>query len=105
MAKTKVEAGICGFVTEIEADSKDFQNVSFSISTNCNNLAKLPEIIKTCDAYHELKNGSEGDIFRVTKSELKSMCTACVVPSAIFKTMQVAAGLALPKNVSIDIVK
>jgi hypothetical protein len=33
------------------------------------------------------------------------MCAACVVPSAIFKTMQVAAGLALPKNVSIGIVK
>jgi hypothetical protein len=105
MAKTKVEAGICGFVTEIEANSQDFQSVSFSIITNCNNLVRLPEIIKTCDAYKELKNGSEGEIFKVTKSELKSMCTACVVPSAIFKTMQVAAGLALPKNVSMDIKK
>lgn len=105
MAKTKVEAGICGFVTEIEANSADFQNVSFTINTNCKNLAKLPEIIKTCDAYQELKNGSEGEIFKVTKSELKSMCAACVVPSAVFKTMQVAAGLALPKNVCMEITK
>jgi hypothetical protein len=33
------------------------------------------------------------------------MSTACVVLSAIFKTIQVAAVLAMPKNVRIDIVK
>ena len=29
MVKTKVEAGICGFTSEIEAVSDDQQNVSF----------------------------------------------------------------------------
>ena len=35
MAKTRVEAGICGFVTEIETSSEDMQHVSFKVETDC----------------------------------------------------------------------
>jgi len=35
VVKTKVEAGICGFVTDIEAYSEDSQFVSFNINSNC----------------------------------------------------------------------
>ena len=31
MVNTRVEAGICGFVTEIEASSEDMQHVSLNI--------------------------------------------------------------------------
>ena len=39
MIKTKVEAGICGFVTDIEASSEDSQNVNFKLKTNCAKIA------------------------------------------------------------------
>ena len=36
-------------------------------------------------------------------SNLKGCCAGCAVPSGIFKSMQVAASLALPQSVSMDI--
>ena len=43
MVKTKVEAGICGFVTEIEASSEDSQHVSFKVDTDCEKIKNLSE--------------------------------------------------------------
>ena len=41
MVNTKVEAGICGFVTEIEANSEDSQNVNFKVDTDCEKIKNL----------------------------------------------------------------
>ncbi len=103
MVRTKIEAGICGFVTEIEAFSNDSQHVNFKINTNCKNISKLAEKITMVDAYSEIKEGFEGYIHKVTKQELKGCCIGCAVPSGIFKSMLVAAMLALPKDVKMSI--
>lgn len=103
MIKTRVEAGICGFITEIEASTRDFQNVSFKINSQCENINKLAGEIPAVDAFQEIKDGFNGKIFTITRNLQKSNCSGCVVPCAIFKTMQAAANLALPKNASIDI--
>jgi len=39
----------------------------------------------------------------VARECLKGCCAGCAVPVAIFKAMQVAAGLALPKSIRIEI--
>jgi hypothetical protein len=100
-----VDSGICGFTTEIEADCQDFQHVSFKIDSDCSNITELAKNITVVDAYNEIKSGFEGDIYKKTRSLQKSNCAGCVVPCAIFKTMQVAAGLALPKSANIEILK
>lgn len=41
MVKTKVEAGICGFATEIKAFSEDAQNVVLNVTSNCEKICKL----------------------------------------------------------------
>ena len=105
MVKTKIEAGICGFVTEIEANSEDMQHVSFKVSTNCDKIKKLSEKLTTYDAYNEIRDGFEGELFKAIRSELKGCCAGCAVPVGFFKSMQVAAMVALPKNISITITK
>jgi hypothetical protein len=105
MAKTRVEAGICGFVTEIEANSEDSQHVFFKVKTDCEKIDKLSEKLTTYDAYNEIKEGFEGELYKVIKEELKGCCAGCAVPVGLFKSMQVAAMLALPKNLSITITK
>jgi len=105
MVKTKVESGICGFVTEIEANSEDMQHVSFKVSTNCDKIKKLSEKLSTYDAYNEIRDGFEGELFKAIRSELKGCCAGCAVPVGFFKSMQVAAMVALPKNISITITK
>lgn len=105
MVKTKVEAGVCGFVTDIEAYSEDSQNVSFKIETNCDKIRKMSEKITTVDAYNEIKDGFDGELYSVIRQELKGCCSGCAVPVGIFKSMQVAAMLALPMDINIRITK
>jgi hypothetical protein len=105
MVRAKVEAGICGFVTEIEASSEDEQNVSFKIKTDCEKIKKLAEKIPNVDAYHEIGAGFEGELYKAIRSELKGCCSGCAVPVGLFKSMQVAAMLALPKDIAIGIKK
>jgi len=105
MVKVKVEAGICGFVTEIEASSEDEQNVSFVIKTDCEKIKKLSEKIPKVDAYSEIGAGFDGELYKSIRSELKGCCSGCAVPVGLFKAMQVAAMLALPKDIVINITK
>jgi hypothetical protein len=105
MVKTRVEAGICGFVTEIEASSEDSQHVSFKVDTNCEKIKNLSSKLTSYDAYNEIKEGFDGELFKAIRSELKGCCSGCAVPVGFFKSMQVAAMLALPKNISITITK
>ncbi len=105
MIKTKVDAGVCGFQTEIEAICEDYQHVSFKIDSNCKNIQELAAKIPAVDAFQEIQKGFGGVILTETRNNHKSNCAGCVVPVAIFKTMQAAASLALPKNATIDILK
>ena len=105
MIKTKVEAGVCGFVTEIEAISDDEQNVSFKVKTDCDKIKKLSEKLPKVDAYSEISTGFDGELYNVIRGELKGCCSGCAVPVGLFKSMQVAANLALPKDVIINITK
>ena len=105
MAKTRVEAGICGFVTEIEASSGDSQHVSFKVDTDCEKIKNLSEKLTSYDAYNEIRYGFDGELYKVIREELKGCCAGCAVPVGLFKSMQVAAMVALPKNISITITK
>ena len=105
MVKTKVEAGVCGFVSDIEAYSEDSQNVSFKIETTCDKIRKMSEKITSVDAYNEIKDGFDGELYSIIRQELKGCCSGCAVPVGIFKSMQVAAMLALPQDINIKITK
>ena len=103
--KTNVEAGICGFKTEVTANSEDTQNVSFDIITDCETIGKLAKDLTEVDSYNEIKEGFEGKLYGIIRKNLKGCCSGCAVPVGIFKSMQVAANLALPKDVTIKIKK
>jgi len=105
MVNTRVEAGVCGFVSDIEADSEDSQHVSFRIETTCDKISRLPGKLPTVDAYNEIKDGFDGELYSIIRQELKGCCSGCAVPVGIFKSMQVAAMLALPMDISISITK
>ncbi len=101
MIRTEIEAGICGFRTTVEARSEDSQNVTFTITSTCDKIRALAEKIGTVDAYKEIGASEDGVILGAARGLLKGCCAGCVTPAAIFKTMQVAAGLALPATITI----
>ncbi|OGV75461.1 MAG: hypothetical protein A3K19_29355 [Lentisphaerae bacterium RIFOXYB12_FULL_65_16] len=105
-AEVEVDAGICGFQTRIQAESEDTQNVTFKIASGCEKARRFGEALTAkgpVDGYAELGAGSDGVVLTTAREALKGCCAACVVPVATFKAMQVAAGVALPKDISMRI--
>lgn len=101
-----VDGGICGFQTRIHADSDDLQNVTFRIASGCEKAREFGEAMIAkgpVDGYAEIGSGSDGVVLSTARESLKGCCAACAVPIGTFKAMQVAAGVALPKDVHIEI--
>ncbi len=105
MVKVRIKAGVCGFITTVEAESDDMQNVTFEIESDCENIQKLALNFPEVDGYSEIGLGFDGVIHQVVREHLRGCCSGCIVPCGIFKSMQVAAGLALPAPASIEIEK
>lgn len=103
-AKAEVDAGICGFQTRVRAESQDGQSVTFAVASGCEKVRQFGAALAAkgpVDAYAELGSGSDGVVLSTARESLKACCAACVVPSAVFKAMQVAASVALPKDISV----
>ena len=81
------------------------QHVSFKVETDCEKIKNLLKKLNKVDAYNEIKDGFDGELYKIIREELKGCCAGCAVPVGLFKSMQVAAMVALPKNISITITK
>ncbi len=104
--KTMIQAGICGFTTTVRARSENLQNVTLEMESTCDKIRMLAAALKEpVDAYQEIGDGFDGVILRTVRTHLKGCCAGCVVPSGIFKTVQVAGGVALPASISFIIEK
>ena len=99
----RVQAGVCGFATTVTADSPDDQMVSLEIETDCAKIAGLSEALRgrEIDGYAEIGAGFEGVVMTAVRAALSGCCAGCAVPVGIFKALQVAARVALPKEVAI----
>jgi len=107
-ATVEIDAGICGFQTRTHASSEDNQNVNFDIETTCDKIRRLAELLTgegAIDAYEEISPAGESVLLSIARNSLTGCCAGCAVPVGLFKAMQVAAGLALPKEINIKIVK
>ena len=105
----RIDPGICNFPATISAISDDGVHVDLALVTECESmlqLAKLIDEVTPIDAYQEL-GSKESLILETARSILvtKGCCEACVVPAGACKAMYVAANLALPRDVSMKILK
>ena len=107
MAKVEqtIKAGICGFTTKLAASSDDGETVKFVVESDCPNIQTLAEALPEVDAYGELGAGYDGEIWTAARSSVMRCCVGCAVPVGLYKAMQVAAGLALPADVSLSFEK
>ena len=103
--QVSVNAGICGFVTNAKVASEDSQNVLFKVESQCEKIALLGENLAAkgpIDAYQEISPAANSVLMETVRETLKGCCAGCAVPVGLFKGMQVAAGLALPSDISIS---
>jgi hypothetical protein len=101
----KVMSGICGMITEIRATSDDQAGtVKLDFNTRCESIQKLAEALPVVNPFEEISFRGDGPkTLRMAAKHCQH--AACPVPSGIIKAIEVASGLALPKDASIEVKK
>jgi len=104
MATVTVSPGICGFTSTITATVDDMYNVEITIDSPCAKIQELAGQIAELSAFDEIRKPiTESAVYQAAAA---GRChTACPIPSAVIKAIEVAAGLALPKDVTFTISK
>jgi hypothetical protein len=104
MTKINVNPGICGLETNIFVESDENADVEIKIESRCPHIQKMEEELKEINGYKECFTKFDSSL--VYKAAVKHcQHLACPVPSGIIKGIEVACGLALPKDVEINIEK
>ena len=104
MAKAKIHAGNCGYTTHVEAEKVENYQVKLSIESECPHIQKMAAELVEVNALNEISY-KRGDRQILTAGAEFCTHAACVVPAGVVKAVEVAAGLALPQQVVIDLEK
>ncbi len=103
MTRAEVTAGVCGHSAVIAATRLDDRSVRVSIESECEQIAAMnPELacLQWKGKGHEVfKRMPESAIYQAAARHIRH--TACPVPAAILKAIEVEVGLALPRDVTI----
>ena len=104
MALVNVQPGICGFPAQITATADEDLQVNIKIQSGCPAIQAMEADLQGLDAYAEVLSG--WGTSTVNKSATQHCHhAACPVPAGILKAIEVAAQLALPKDVVMEIRK
>lgn len=104
MATGVIKAGACGFTINVKAVGGDEHKVKLEITSDCPNYQKIAAELTEVDAFREIfQKLHMGRVYEVFAKH--SPHPSCPGVSGIMKSIEVAAGLALPQNVSISVTK
>ena len=103
MAKAEIFAGVCGFTTTVTAQ-RNGHGCILDIHSECAAIQRLAQHLTEVDPFKEISFRRQ---LPQTYEAAHQYCShaACPVPSGIIKAVEVEAGLALPRDVSIKISK
>jgi len=102
--EVKVDPGICGLTTDITVNSEDMMTASISIESQCPDIRKIGEELASVNGMEEVfKKYGDSVVYKLGNKYCKH--STCPVPGAIMKGIEAACGLALPKEVHIQITK
>ncbi len=100
MAKATINSGICGMTTTVSATAKG-RGVFLEFESDCGYVQALAEELTEVEPFREISYRGEGPLtLRLAAQHL--VHPACPVPSGIIKAIEVASGLALPKDAHIS---
>jgi len=103
LATAEVQAGICGFRTTVQA-TMDGDLCNVMVRSECKAIQRLAAEVYQVDPLREITHRGEGPLILALAARHCSHA-ACPVPAGIIKAVEVAAGLALPADVSIKLEK
>lgn len=102
MTKVKINPGVCGLITAVEAVSDDEMEVSLHVKSACAAVSKMFDSLgDTFDSY-ELCLGKPGTgaLYEYAAANFPGHC-ACPTIAGVIKAAEVECHLALPKDASI----
>jgi cell wall assembly regulator SMI1 len=103
LSKVTVSAGICGFTAIIKARKAGKRKVKVKISCPCDMVKNLDKDLEGEISRDVLVRICDSEIYRLATKHIKH--TACPVPTAVLKAIEVELGLALPKDVRMKVKK
>jgi hypothetical protein len=104
MAKGIIMSGVCGFKTEVTGKQSGRSKILLEIQSDCPAFTQLNETLKEVDAMTCIMSKvGEGPVYEACQASCKH--SGCPVPMGIIKVVEVAAGLALPKDVTVTLTK
>lgn len=105
MAKATIDAGICGYTTIVEATSNGKYEIGIQITSDCKAIQRMGDNLISVNALNEIS--FRGGKMPATIEKGIEYCShaACPVPAGVVKAIEIEAGLALPKDVSIKLEK
>lgn len=96
----KVDPGVCRFKARITSYEKD-GGIRCRIESDCPCVQELAKEIDEIDAFDTLRMPyRENPVFSMAGTILKH--STCPIPTAILKCIEATAGLALPRDVTIE---
>lgn len=96
-------AGICGFSTEIIAEKADKREIDIRITSECEMVRAMAQDIPSLNIMDSFKGFMNNPVYYAAARHLRHV--TCPVPCGVLKALEVEAGLALPKDVSIRIIR
>lgn len=102
MTKVRIDPGICGFITSVDAVSEDGMEVKVKVRSGCESVRKMfEELGDTFDSYEMcLVKPGKGPLFEYASEKFPVHC-GCPILSGIIKAVEAECKLALPKDASI----
>ena len=102
MIKVKINQGVCGFVTHVEASSDDGMEVIVKVESSCEHVRKMFAALgDTFDSYELcLDKPGSGPLYEYAATNFPSHC-GCLAISGVTKAVEAECKLALPKDASI----
>jgi hypothetical protein len=103
MTKVIVHSGVCGFAVTIRAEMDKDKKIHITLDTECEMVRKMSGDVETLGMRDAFTGLLSNPVYRAAASYLTH--AACPAPSGILKALEVEAGLCLPRNVSMEVIK
>jgi hypothetical protein len=103
MAKSEINAGICGHLTTVET-MMEGRTCNLTITSDCEAIKKIADELKEVNPLQEI-SCRRAIPQALQMGQKHCFHAACPVPVGIIKAVEVAAGLALPKEATIKVSK
>lgn len=101
MAHVEIDAGICGFTTIVDA-VMDGDECVLTIESPCTAIQEMGAELGRVDPFREILFRGKGPAI-LDASRRHCHHPACPVPAGVVKAVEVAAGLALPRDAVIRV--